>query len=132
MTSRPTRAAGWNGWPLAAVAVVGVGAAAFYALDAGNGIAYTPGAYLVVGSTALLILGVLVLLFGTAGWLRKTLLILTLLDLLGTAFAAYLLEAWVLLAIMAIGLIAWLALALSSPGTESGRGAGARWEATSR
>jgi len=42
------------------------------------------------------------------GYLRKTLLFLVLLDILGTGLAAYMLDADVLIAVVALALIAWL------------------------
>lgn len=127
------REAGWSGWSLIALAVAGLAVAAFYTLDAGNGIAYTPGTYLVLGSTALLMLGVLLLIspYGARGPLRKVLICLILLDLLGTGFAAYLLEAWALLAITAMGLLAWLAMVLRGPQLAIDD-TGARWRAAPR
>jgi len=74
----------------------------------GNGIHGSEGALLVIVSTLLMALAAGVI---GAGWVRgrlKTLLdVLILLDFLGTALAAYLLQAWILLALMAIGFIAW-------------------------
>lgn len=76
----------------------------------------TPGAILVILSTALLI---------CFGWLLSRplqskplilfLLVSALLDILGTAFAAYLLNSMVLLALMVVALAGWLVRAFGPP-----------------
>ena len=90
---------------------------AFSALDAffnyfapGNGIHGSEGALLVVISTLLLVLatGIVGKRWGP-GWLRAVLEVLIFLDFLGTAAAAYLLEAWILLALIVIAFLFWLA-----------------------
>ena len=74
-----------------------------------NGIHGTPGALLVVISSALMVGAACVLLFAAIGrGLRATLIVLIALDIIGTGFASYMLEADWLLAAMAaafIGLI---------------------------
>jgi hypothetical protein len=76
----------------------------------GNGIHGTAGAGLVVISSALLVAAATVLVFVArlGGGLRGTLLVLIALDIIGTGFAAYLLEADWLLAAMAVALIGWI------------------------
>jgi hypothetical protein len=75
----------------------------------GNGIHGSEGALLVIVSTLLMTLAAGA--FGS-GWVRgclKTVLeVLIVLDFLGTALAAYFLEAWILLALMVLGFIAWV------------------------
>jgi len=76
----------------------------------GNGIHGTEGALLVVVST--LLMGVAAWLTGAHivhGWLRTLLVALLVLDFIGTGLAAYLLEAWILLALDIAATVAWLA-----------------------
>ncbi len=79
------------------------------------GIDHTAGVVLVIISTALLTGASAVITFYTTSprWLRVTLEVLILLGLIGTGAAAYFLEAHVLLALMALGLIGWLATVIS-------------------
>jgi len=81
----------------------------FNYLWAGNGIHGTEGALLVVVSTLLLTLATGLIASGwITGWVRGLLEALIALDFLGTALAAYLLEAWVLLGLVVLAAIAWL------------------------
>ncbi len=76
----------------------------------GNGIHGTEGALLVVASTFLM--GVAAVLIGNrwvGGWLRTLFEILLVLDFAGTAAAAYLLEAWILLILVVLAFVAWIA-----------------------
>jgi len=76
----------------------------------GNGIHGTEGALLVVVST--LLMAVAAWLTGAHivhGWLRTLLVALLVLDFIGTGLAAYLLEAWILLALDIAATVAWLA-----------------------
>jgi len=76
----------------------------------GNGIHGTEGALLVVVST--LLMAVAAWLTGAHivhGWLRTLLVPLLVLDFIGTGLAAYLLEAWILLALDIAATVAWLA-----------------------
>ena len=76
----------------------------------GNGIHGTEGALLVVVST--LLMGVAAWLTGAHivhGWLRTLLVALLVLDFIGTGLAAYLLEAWILLALDIAAIVAWFA-----------------------
>ncbi len=76
----------------------------------GNGIHGSEGALLVVVSTLLLTLAAGVIAWNRVrGWLRNLLEVLIVLDFLGTAAAAYLLEAWILLALVVLAFIAWIA-----------------------
>ena len=75
----------------------------------GNGIHGTEGALLVVVSTLLMAIAAgLILERWLHGWVRGLFEILLLLDFVGTAAAAYLLEAWILLALVLLALIAWV------------------------
>jgi hypothetical protein len=104
-------------WLLLASSVAGLITAAIAAFDEGNGIAYSGGAYLVLVSTALLVLAALALALdhGTSKWLAVILTILILLDLGGTGVAAYFLETPVLVAFMVLALIGWLVYLLVRP-----------------
>jgi hypothetical protein len=76
----------------------------------GNGIHGSEGALLVVAST--LLMAVAAWLVGAHvvhGWLRTLLVVLLVLDFIGTGAAAYLLEAWILLGLDVLAAIAWLA-----------------------
>lgn len=83
----------------------------------GNGIHGTEGALLVVVSTFLMTLGAALIAGGwvQGGW-RTLFEVLLALGFLGTAVAAWLLEAWVLFALVVLAAIAWLVhLARSAP-----------------
>jgi len=76
----------------------------------GNGIHGTEGALLVVVST--LLMAVAAWLTGAHivhDWLRTLLVALLVLDFIGTGLAAYLLEAWILLALDIAATVAWFA-----------------------
>ncbi|MFN3572962.1 MAG: hypothetical protein ACK4TR_05520 [Phenylobacterium sp.] len=107
---------------LAALAVVGLAAAVYSYFTPATGIDGTPGALLVIVSTTLLAGAALLIGFVAAlpGWARITLLTLCLLDVLGTGLAAYFLQAWVLLAAMALALLAWLVLAFGGGARREG------------
>jgi hypothetical protein len=83
----------------------------------GNGIDHTPGALLVVISCALVLGASLLMALGPSKGpaLRIFLDVSTCLGVIGTALAAYFLEAYVLVAFMALGLIGWLAHMISGP-----------------
>lgn len=110
MTQTSTPARRYGLWLLLASSIIGCIAAAIAAFDDGNGIAHSGGAYLVLITTALLVLASLVLALRKRKprWLVVTLSTLTLLDLVGTGFAAYFLETPVLVAFMALGSVGWL------------------------
>ena len=74
-----------------------------------NGIAGTPGALLVVASTALLVLVAFVLRRESlrAGALQRVLRVIALVLITGTAWAAWLLEAPTLVAIMGVAAVGW-------------------------
>jgi hypothetical protein len=60
-------------------------------------------------STLLMILAAGLILFGVVrGALRMILEVLFVLDVIGTGLAAYFLEAWILLALVALAALAWL------------------------
>ena len=75
----------------------------------GNGIHGSEGALLVIVSTLLTMLAAgLIVTRWVRGWLRGLFEVLLALDFVGTALAAYLLEAWVLLAFVIIAALAWI------------------------
>ncbi|MCE8018860.1 hypothetical protein HOP51_01830 [Halomonas sp. MCCC 1A11036] len=118
MTSKPQGTA-YGAWLLLATSLISLILAAAATFNEGNGIAYTPGTYLVLASTTLMLLGSLLLALarGMPRWLDGLLTFLLLLDLLGTAMAAYLLQAEWLLACMGVGLVAWLIHVIADPAT---------------
>jgi hypothetical protein len=118
------RGASYGAWLLAAAALASLIVAAVNAFHKGNGIAFSGGAILVLVSTALLFIASLVVLFSPyrPKWLLGILAVLMLLDLLGTGFAAYFLDAFLLVALMVVGFVGWL-VNLAAPG---GRKAPAR------
>ena len=92
------------------LSVLALLAALFNYFWTGNGIHGTGGALLTVVSTLLLTLATGVVLNGWgSGWLRVVLEVLIGLDFLGTAAAAYLLQAWILLALVLLAALAWFA-----------------------
>ncbi len=102
-------------WLLAA-SVLGLAASLAYYFTPEDGIDGSLGAALVIGSTALMTLASAAIAFGFAGgWLKGVLAALILLDILGSGFAAYMLEANVLIACMALALVAWLYVVLVGP-----------------
>ena len=108
---------------LCILSAVGVIVAAVDTFSQGNGIAFSGGAYLVVCSTILLLIASLIVMLWSSGpgWARGILLFLIFLDLLGTGVAAYFLDAYLLLAVMALGFIAWL-IVLFAGGSRSSQG----------
>jgi hypothetical protein len=91
--------------------------AAIAVFSEGNGIAYSGGAYLVLVTTALLVVSSLILAVyrHKRRWLTIVLATLTFLGLVGTGLAAYFLEALLLIAFMALGLTGWLVYLLVDP-----------------
>ena len=97
-------------WLIAASSAAGLLASLIYYFWRGDGIAYTPGALLVIISTGLLLAASLVMATRVfPHWLLSEFLtVATCLDILGTAFAAWLLEAHWLLAMMALSAVGWI------------------------
>jgi len=104
-------------WLLDLASVVGLGASIAYFLWPGDGIAGTPGVILVMVTLALMVLASLALSIwpAMARWLRGVLLFLILLDIVGTGFAGYMLEAWWIVGAMAVALIAWIVHVAADP-----------------
>lgn len=120
MAVRREKAGFYGAWLLCLAALAALVIAAFDTFNAGNGIAFTPGTYLVTATSALLLVGALGLLISTSlpRWLTVILAILVLLDILGTGFAAWLLQAHLLLAAIAVAGLAWLIYIVVDPSRE--------------
>ena len=102
----------WRGlrWLLFAAAALGLAISVFDYFWPDNGIHGSLGVLIVIGSTALMAIAAAAIASGLArGWLRAILAALILLDILGTGFAAYMLEAEILFGLMVLALIVWLA-----------------------
>lgn len=104
-------------WVLVVASVAALGVSMFNYLTPGNGIAGSGGALMVVVSSALMSLAALVLTVARVGKrsLRATIDVLLLLGILGTGFAAYMLEADVLLAATALAFVGWVARLVAAP-----------------
>jgi len=96
-------------WGVSLLALLALIDSIFNYISTGNGIHGTEGALLVIVSTLLLAIAAGVV---AAGWVRGSVRIiveiLIVLDILGTAAAADLLEAWILLALIALAAVAWI------------------------
>jgi hypothetical protein len=97
-------------WLVAVAAVVGFAVSVANYFNPQSGIAGEPGTILVIASTALL--AVFGWLMSGDGWrgvfFRVFIIVSSLLNIVGTGFAGYLLHSWVLLALMLVGLLGWL------------------------
>ena len=96
-------------WLLAASAAAGLCLSLFSYLWPETGIDGTPGALLVVVSSALVLGAALLMALDRSkgAALRAFLNVSTVLGVIGTGVAAYFLEAYVLVAFMALGLVGW-------------------------
>ncbi|MEX6505509.1 hypothetical protein [Jiella sp. M17.18] len=117
MADRTGRAVAYGAWLLVLCALVGLVVAAINAFSAGNGIAFSLGAYIVLGSTAILFVAAIILAVasGWPRWLTGILAFLILLDLIGSGAASYFLDAWIVLGAMAAGIVAWILHLLIDP-----------------
>ena len=106
-------------WRLGAVvvvlaALVGLGASIANYLNPDSGIAGEPGTLLVIASTFLL--AVFGWLLSGEGWrgtlLRGFIVLSTILNIIGTGFAGYLLHSWALLGAMILAFLGWIAIQL--------------------
>ena len=99
---------------LVAVSMLGLVLSVFNYFWIGNGIHGSLGALIVIGSTLLMAIAVAAIALGFArGRVRSVLAVLIVLDILGTGFAAYMLEAQILLGLMILALVAWIFMAFS-------------------
>ena len=92
-------------WPLVGASALSLIVSLIEYFMPENGIDGSLGALVVVGSTAVMLVAAAVVWLGYA---RKTLKVLILLDIVGTGFAAYMLDANVLIGFMALAVIGWL------------------------
>jgi|GEM_PF-3047890 len=91
------------------LAVLGLIDAIFNYFWTGNGIHGSEGAVLVIVSTLLLaIAAALIERRWIRGWVRTLFEVLIFLDFLGTAVAAYFLNAWIPLGLIVLGFLAWV------------------------
>jgi hypothetical protein len=94
---------------LLVVSAFGLAASLAYYLAPEDGIDGSLGAALVIGTTALMLMACAAIVLGFArGAIKGVLAALILLDIIGTGFAAYMLEANGLIACMALALISWI------------------------
>ncbi len=108
--SPPARGYDLGGIALVALSLLALLDSVFNYFSRGNGISGTEGALLVVVSTLLMLIAAVLLARDMVrGWVRVTFEILIVLDFIGTAAAACFLNAWLLLALVALAAIAWLA-----------------------
>ncbi len=107
---RARTGADFGAWVVAAASTIGLVVCTFNFLDPGSGIAGSAGALLAIVATALILAGglVLALVRSAPRWLRASLDALLLPDVIGTAFAAYMLEAPLVVAAMAVALVGLL------------------------
>lgn len=96
-------------WLLAIASLLGLVDAIFNYFWTGDGIHGTAGAALVIVSSALLTIASGLIAVGLVPWRWVVVLIdvLLFLGILGTGFAAYMLDAWVLVGLMVAALIGW-------------------------
>ncbi len=101
------------------VAAAGVAAVVAFVnlVNSGNGIAWSFGAWLVLGSSLLVaagaaLLGLHILL---SKGMRGLMAVLVLLGIVGTGVAAYFLTAWILLVAMGVALVGWLIHVAADP-----------------
>lgn len=97
-------------WIMALAALAGLIVSILNYFNRDSGIAGEPGTILVIVSTAILLAAALVLTRagGLPAFLRWFLVIGCLVDILGTGFAAYLLESQALLLLMLPALVGWV------------------------
>ncbi len=109
MSERSARA-GFGTWILLLGALIGLAEAVFDYFWTGNGVHGTAGVVLVIGTMALMVLaaGALAIWPAMPRWLRGVLLFLILLDIFGSGFASYMLEAWWLVGAMVLAFVGWI------------------------
>ncbi len=96
-------------WVLPVAALIALGAALFDYFWMGNGIHGTAGVLLVIASSAaMLILAILLVQWATGGFAHGLLLVLLIIDIAGTALAAWFLQAWWILGATVLAAIGWL------------------------
>jgi hypothetical protein len=88
--------------------LIGAAVAAYDYGAVSTGIDHSGGVELVLASSLLMTFGVLMVWVFGSGLIAGIFMFLILLDILGTGFAAYMLESWLILGAMAIAAIGWL------------------------
>lgn len=127
----PRSASRITGWPLVAASALGLIMSLVDYFNPDNGIHGEMGVLVVMGSTALMLIASAAVALGfVGGGVRTTLMVLILLDILGTGFAAYMLDDYILLGFMVLALIAWL-VAIFSAGRSRAAPVNVNAEATS-
>ena len=107
-------------WVLGIATALGLIDAIFNYLWTGNGIHGSAGAGLVVIATALQLIATLLIYVGVLRGRWRTLFeVLICLDLIGTAIAAFFLEAWILLVLTIIAAIGWLMHVIRRPASNT-------------
>ena len=103
-------------WLLALAAAAGTGLA-IYAYFYNEGINHTDGVLLVMGTSAIMAVAAVVLAWfpRLPRWLRGIGLLLVLIDIAGTALAAWFLETQLLMAFMGVALLGWLLHLVAGP-----------------
>lgn len=133
MTRETSNTVSYGGWLLAAASAVGLILALYAFLAPETGVTHSYGAGLVVISTLLLTAAAMVVLFDheKPAWLAGALYVATILDILGTGFAAYFLEARWLVGAMVAALVGWLIHVIADPSDEERAAAAIRKEVLS-
>ena len=106
---------------MALAAVAGTALAVYsYYLDLG--IDHTDGVLLVIGTTLIMWIAAFALLWEPGRWrrLRGIVLLLILIDIVGTGVAGWFLELDALIAFMGVALLGWLAHVVAGPGPRAG------------
>lgn len=99
----------WGLWLMGAAAALGLVVSIFLYVSPGTGVTGEPGTMLVIVSTTLLLIAAALLLWaGMPTWLRVIFLVLSALDLIGTAVAGWMLNSQVLAILMVVGAVGWL------------------------
>jgi hypothetical protein len=111
------RQSSWGLLLLALAAAAGT-ALAIYSYFLDLGINHTDGVLVVIGSTVIMWIAALVLAWarGMWWWPRGIIVVLLLLDVVGTGVAGYFLEKQVLMAFMGVAFLGWLAHVVLGPG----------------
>jgi hypothetical protein len=109
--------AGIGNWLIVVGSGAGLLLSIFNYVSTGNGIHGTAGALLVVISSALILIASVLMTFDILQWrwLRIVVDVLLILGIVGTGFAAYMLEAYWLVALMVLCLIGWLVQVFEVP-----------------
>jgi Na+/melibiose symporter-like transporter len=105
---------------LALAAIAGTALSIFnYYVDIG--INHTDGVLVVIATTVVMWIAALVMVQARSmwSWARAIILLLLLIDILGTGIAGWFLESWVLMAFMAVALFGWAAHVAFGPGRVS-------------